>query len=75
MSTVTATSRRESRIRRALASQGYQLRKSRLRGGESVNDRGGYMILDAGRNRIEAGEKFDLSLADVERWASESAHA
>ena len=62
---------REVRVRGVLRKQGYALRKSRLRSRESSEDYGGYMIVDVTRNTIEAGEKFDLSLDDAERWAIE----
>ena len=59
---------REKKIRRVLEKQGYRLEKSR--GGESIDDRGGYRIVDAQRNAIEAGERFDLSLEEVETFAA-----
>ncbi len=71
--TTTDRGPREVRVRGALRKQGYALRKSRLRSRESSEDYGGYMIVDAARNTIEAGEKFDLSLDDVERWVSDLA--
>ncbi len=71
--TTTDRGPREVRVRGALRKQGYALRKSRLRSRESSEDYGGYMIVDATRNTIEAGEKFDLSLDDVERWVRDAA--
>lgn len=66
---------RENEARRQLAKQGYTLRKSRSGGviGENVlaNDRGGYMIVNSAFNTIEAGERYDMSLEDVERFAAE----
>ena len=71
--TTTDRGPREVRVRGALRKQGYALRKSRLRSRESSEDYGGYMIVDATRNTIEAGEKFDLSLDEVERWVRDAA--
>lgn len=61
---------RENRVRRQLAKQGYRLHKSRARG-VHFDNRGGYMIIDACCNYIVAGEKCDLSLEDVERFAAD----
>ncbi len=71
--TTTDRGQREVRVRGVLRKQGYALRKSRLRSRESSEDYGGYMIVDATHNTIEAGAKFDLSLDDVERWVSDPA--
>lgn len=69
----------ENKVRRQLARQGYRLQKSRTDGtvrvngvyqGENGNDRGGYRIIDTNTNMIVAGERFDLSLEDVERLAA-----
>lgn len=60
--------RREDRVRRRLAKQGLALRKSRV-STPLVNDQGGYMIVDTQFNRIEAGERFDMSLEEVEAFA------
>jgi hypothetical protein len=43
------------------------LRKARIRYRNPANY-GGWQIIDANLNSIEAGERFDLSLEDVERW-------
>lgn len=70
----------ENKVRRQLARQGYRLQKSRTNGtvcvngvyqGENMDDRGGYQIIDTSIQMIVAGEKFDLSLEDVERLAAE----
>lgn len=60
--------RREDRVRRQLAKQGLILRKSRV-STPSADDQGGYMIVDAQFNRIEVGERFDMSLEEVEAFA------
>lgn len=69
---------RENKVRRQLARDGYRLRKSRTDGcvytngifeGYNLDDRGGYMVVNMD-NAIVAGEKFDMSLEDVERFAA-----
>lgn len=60
----------ENRLRRKLANQGYTLHKDRARTW-SCDHQGGYMIVEAHYNRIEAGEKFDMFLEDVERFVNE----
>jgi len=65
------TARREARVRRRLWKQGSLLRKSRART-LSLDNYGGDMIVDANRNFIEGGSRFDLSLDDVERWVVEA---
>jgi len=61
--------RREAAVRRALRPEGQALRKSRARNW-TLDNQGGYMIVDADRNFIVAGEKYDLTLDDVERWVA-----
>jgi len=65
----TTTTPRESRFRRSLAKDGMILRKSRSRTW-TVDNHQGYMIVDADRNAVVAGGRFDLSLDDVEQWAN-----
>lgn len=60
--------RREDRVRRQLARQGLALRKSRA-STFSVDDQGGYRIIDTQYNRVEAGERFELTLEDAEAFA------
>lgn len=62
--------RREDRVRRQLAEQGLALRKSRA-STFSADDQGGYRIIDTQFNRIEAGERFELTLEDAEAFAQE----
>lgn len=59
---------REDKVRRQLAKQGLTLRKSRV-STFSADNQGGYMIIDSQFNRIEAGERFDMTLEDVEAFA------
>jgi len=58
----------EQKLRRTLTKQGYQLKKSRARNW-SYNNFLGYMIVNPYDNTIECGERFDLSLEDVARFA------
>jgi len=60
--------RREDRVRRQLAEQGLALRKSRA-STFSADDQGGYRIIDTQFNRVEAGERFELTLEDAEAYA------
>lgn len=62
------TKQREDKVRRQLAAQGFILRKSRI-STFSTNNQGGYMIVDTQFNRIEAGERFDMTLEEVEAFA------
>jgi hypothetical protein len=48
------------------------LRKSRART-FTVHDQGGFRIIDRNYNWLVAGENFDLTLEDVERFLRESA--
>ena len=60
------TKNREQRIRRALAKDFCKLIKSRARNWSADNQLG-YMIVDANNNTIQYGERFELTLEDVER--------
>ena len=59
----------ENRYRRILRKQGYLLKKSRR--GLSVDNQGGYMIVEADRNYIAAGQRFDMFLDDLKEWVKE----
>lgn len=59
----------ESRYRHILRRQGYLLRKSRS--GLNLNNQGGYMIVDAERNYIVAGQRFEMFLDDLKEWVKE----
>ena len=54
----------ESRARRAAKRVGLRARKSRWRLG-TIDNRGGFQLLDPYRNWIVAGEKLDMSAEDV----------
>ena len=58
---------RKNKVRRRLVSQGYALKKSRAINLTS-DDQGGYQIIDLQFGRIEAGERFDLTLEEVEQF-------
>jgi hypothetical protein len=62
-------SAQEARVRRLARRQGYSVHKSR--GSFSINNRGEFMLVDANRNAIELGERFDATLDDIERWLRE----
>src|SRR5262245_30145900 len=61
---------RESRLRRRAAQQGLALRKSRARQ-SSLDNHGGWMIVDPGLNAVVAGQRYDWSLDDVENYLRE----
>ncbi len=56
---------RKDKARRQLAKQGYTLKKSRAQT-YTADNQGGYMIIQDGV--IQAGERFDMSLEDVEKF-------
>ena len=58
---------REDRLRKAPGWQGYALRKDRVRS-YNADHLGGFMIVDANRNLVAAGSRFDLELDDVEEF-------
>lgn len=57
---------REARARRQLRAQGYQLVKSRARDGRAP-DFGGYMIVNAATNFVEAGELGGAMALDLDQ--------
>ena len=58
----------EQRLRRTLKSAGYELHKSRVRN-ISIDNFGGYYIIDPRYDLIVAGSRAELSLEDVADWA------
>lgn len=66
--------RNEQRVRRIARRQGYELHRDRA-GVWSFNHQGGWQIVDAERNWLVAGERFDLRLEDVEAWLAEDDRA
>jgi hypothetical protein len=60
----------DSRLRRLARKKGYALRRSRWRR-DSIDNLGGYMIVEPMRNLCVAGERFDLAPSFVETWLRE----
>lgn len=59
----------EQSLRRKLMKAGYAMHKSRRC--LSPDNIGGYMIVDLYRNYVVAGNRFDLSLEEVQDWINE----
>lgn len=57
---------KESNVRARAARLGYALRKSRAR--ISSDNRGEYMLIDAERNFVVLGERFNATLEDVQTY-------
>jgi hypothetical protein len=57
----------DGRARRAAARAGYVARKSRWRRG-SVDNRGGYMLVDPTSNGVVMGSRYDLTAEVVLRF-------
>lgn len=64
--TITTEKNREQRLRRALNKCGYSLHKSRR--SFSSSNLGGYLIINQQNNTLVDGDRFNLSLDDVENW-------
>jgi hypothetical protein len=60
----------EARARRAARRVGYLARKSRWRR-DSIDNHGGFCIINPDTNCILVGEKFDLTAADVIEWCED----
>jgi hypothetical protein len=56
----------ESSVRKLAAKRGYLLRKSRR--AISVDNHGSYMVIEASRNLIVLGSRFDATLDEIEEW-------
>jgi len=56
----------ESTVRTRAARQGYALRKSRAR--FSSDNHGEYMLIDAERNFVVLGERFNATLEDIQTY-------
>jgi hypothetical protein len=54
----------DQRARRAASRIGLQARRSRWRHG-SIDNHGGFMIIDPARNWVVAGSRYELSADDV----------
>ena len=59
----------EHRARRAAKRVGLVARKSRWRAG-TIDNSGGFMLIDPLDNLIMAGERFDMTAADVIAFCS-----
>lgn len=62
----------EAKARRVAAKHGYTAIKSSKRT-LSVDNGGGFMLVETATNRIEAGERFDMSAADIIDFFKENA--
>jgi hypothetical protein len=60
----------DSRARRAAGREGYVARKSRWRVA-TIDNYGGYMIVEPSRNCCIAGPRFELSAEDVIAWCED----
>ena len=60
----------EQRFRRILNKNGYRLRNSR-RIYPTIDDMGGYMIVDAYINGVVGGSRYDYNLNDVESFIND----
>lgn len=67
---MTASKVQENRLRRWADRLGLALKKSRAKM-LHINDRGEYRIVDPYKNRIVAGERFDMGLDEVESFLRE----
>lgn len=56
----------QQQLRRALNSIGYAMHKSRRR--LSIDNLGGYMIVNLYGNYVVAGSRYELDLDDVSEW-------
>jgi hypothetical protein len=63
----------ESRARRAAQRAGLFAKKSRWRRG-TVDNYGGFTLINPQSNWIVAGERFDLSAQDVLEYCAEASH-
>ena len=57
----------ESQIRRLAKSNGYAVRKSRVRNSH-FHDQGQYRLIDSSRNICILGSDFDASLLEIEAY-------
>jgi hypothetical protein len=62
--------KREVRLRRMASRQGYRLRKDRARSW-SIDHHGGYMIVDPAHGTKVAGQRYEMTLREVEAWLTE----
>jgi hypothetical protein len=60
----------EARARRAAKRIGLVAKKTRWRAG-SVDNYGGFMLIDPGTNFVQAGVRFDMSAEEVIAYCTE----
>jgi hypothetical protein len=60
----------EARARRRTRRAGFVARKSRWRRG-TVDNRGGFQVIEPYSNWIVAGERFDMTPEDLIAWCEE----
>nr|DAH79321.1 MAG TPA: hypothetical protein [Caudoviricetes sp.] len=61
---------RAARLRRKLNKLGYTMKKTNCRR-NSIDNFGGYAIIDTACNAIVKGSRFDLDLDDIDQFISE----
>jgi hypothetical protein len=59
----------ESTVRNLAKRQGYLITKSRR--AQSVNNLGDYMLVEARRNCVVMGGRYDATLEDIYAWLKE----
>lgn len=59
---------RENKVRKQLQKQGFKLQKRRMN--EDLYNIGQYRILEIHTNAIVTGENYDLTIDDVEKFAT-----
>jgi hypothetical protein len=70
----TSEATREAQARRALKRDGLVVRKDRARTW-NIDHHGGYMVIDQNNNYVVGGNRYDLTLEDLERWADDKGEA
>ncbi len=70
MDNVTETAL-EQRARRAARKAGYMARKSRWRA-DSIDNYGGFMLVDPYTNCVVNGARYDMSAEDVIDWCQDT---
>jgi hypothetical protein len=71
---ITSTNAIEQRARRAAKRIGLIAKKSRWRAG-SIDNRGGFMLIDPYTNGVVSGSRFDLSPEDILDYCAQRARA
>lgn len=58
----------EAALRRRVRNSGFEIRKSRQ--SVSLNNFGGYMLVDVAHNLVLLGRYFEASLLDIDKYVS-----